>query len=287
MYCKKCGTLNEKDALFCKKCGTSLVLEYEDDNYQNLDKNEHKQKESKQSRPKSKTKVKNKVKKVKEKPHKQKNNRNKNNVVVEKKMGLFSKIFMFLLILLVIVLMIVCGGLGYKIYTDANIEVPNVVSMSYDEAYKTLKDKSLNVEKIEQKVDDDSKVGVVLTQSKKASKKVSKNTIIKVTVGVLDDTVTTMINVVGMNIDKAKNTLNHKNILYKISYEDIDSGEDNIVLKQSISPNSKIKNGQTVTLVISRLNKKEKDESETDATQDDSNNSEEESQKSNDLEDNE
>ena len=131
------------------------------------------------------------------------------------------------------------------------------------------------------KVDDDSKVGVVLTQSKKASKKVSKNTIIKVTVGVLDDTVTTMINVVGMNIDKAKNTLNHKNILYKISYQDIDSGEDNIVLKQSISPNSKIKNGQTVTLVISRLNKKEN------ATQDDSNNSEEESQKSNDLEDNE
>ena len=44
MYCKKCGVLNEDDALFCKKCGTSLVLEYEDDDYQNLEKNKSKNK---------------------------------------------------------------------------------------------------------------------------------------------------------------------------------------------------------------------------------------------------
>ena len=286
MYCKKCGVLNEDDALFCKKCGTSLVLEYEDDDYQNLEKNKSKNKNAKASKAKTKTKVKNKVKKVKQKSNRQNNKRGNNNVVVERKMGLFSKIVMFLLVLLVIALMVVCGGLGYKIYSDANIEVPNVISMSYDEAYNTLREHELNVEKVDKKVTDSTQVGVVLDQNKKANKKVSKNTIIKVYVGVLDDTEVVMINVVGMNIDKAKNSLNHKNISYKISYQDVDSGEDSIVLKQSISPNSKIKKGQTVTLIISRLDKKEKDESETDITKDDSSNSED-SQKSNDLEDNE
>ena len=48
MYCKKCGVLNEDDALFCKKCGTSLVLEYEDDDYQNLEKNKSKNKKAKE-----------------------------------------------------------------------------------------------------------------------------------------------------------------------------------------------------------------------------------------------
>ena len=286
MYCKKCGVLNEDDALFCKKCGTSLVLEYEDDDYQNLEKNKSKNKKAKASKAKTKTKVKNKVKKVKQKSNSQNNKRGNNNVIVERKMGLFSKIVMFLLVLLVIALMVVCGGLGYKIYSDANIEVPNVISMSYDEAYNTLREHELNVEKVDKRVTDSTQVGVVLDQNKKANKKVSKNTIIKVYVGVLDDTEVVMINVVGMNIDKAKNSLNHKNISYKISYQDVDSGEDSIVLKQSISPNSKIKNGQTVTLIISRLDKKEKDESETDITKDDSSNSED-SQKSNDLEDNE
>lgn len=286
MYCKKCGVLNEDDALFCKKCGTSLVLEYEDDDYQNLEKNKSKNKNAKASKAKTKTKVKNKVKKVKQKSNRQNNKRGNNNVIVKRKMGLFSKIVMFLLVLLVIALMVVCGGLGYKIYSDANIEVPNVISMSYDEAYNTLREHELNVEKVDKKVTDSTQVGVVLDQNKKANKKVSKNTIIKVYVGVLDDTEVVMINVVGMNIDKAKNSLNHKNISYKISYQDVDSGEDSIVLKQSISPNSKIKNGQTVTLIISRVDKKEKDESETDITKDDSSNSED-SQKSNDLEDNE
>ena len=286
MYCKKCGVLNEDDALFCKKCGTSLVLEYEDDDYQNLEKNKSKNKKAKASKAKTKTKVKNKVKKVKQKSNSQNNKRGNNNVIVKRKMGLFSKIVMFLLVLLVIALMVVCGGLGYKIYSDANIEVPNVISMSYDEAYNTLREHELNVEKVDKRVTDSTQVGVVLDQNKKANKKVSKNTIIKVYVGVLDDTEVVMINVVGMNIDKAKNSLNHKNISYKISYQDVDSGEDSIVLKQSISPNSKIKNGQTVTLIISRLDKKEKDESETDITKDDSSNSED-SQKSNDLEDNE
>lgn len=286
MYCKKCGVLNEDDALFCKKCGTSLVLEYEDDDYQNLEKNKSKNKNAKASKAKTKTRVKNKVKKVKQKSNRQNNKRGNNNVVVKRKMGLFSKIVMFLLVLLVIALMVVCGGLGYKIYSDANIEVPNVISMSYDEAYNTLRKHELNVEKVDKKVTDSTQVGVVLDQNKKANKKVSKNTIIKVYVGVLDDTEVVMINVVGMNIDKAKNTLNHKNILYKIFYQDVDSGEDSIVLKQSISPNSKIKKGQTVTLIISRLDKKAKEESETDITKDDSSNSED-SQKSNDLEDNE
>lgn len=286
MYCKKCGVLNEDDALFCKKCGTSLVLEYEDDDYQNLEKNKSKNQKVKPSKAKTKTKVKNKVKKVKQKSNRQNNKRGNNNVVVERKMGLFSKIVMFLLVLLVIALMVVCGGLGYKIYSDANIEVPNVVSMSYDEAYNTLREHELNVEKVDKKVTDSTQVGVVLDQNKKANKKVSKNTIIKVYVGVLDDTEVVMINVVGMNIDKAKNSLNHKNISYKISYQDVSEGENDVVLKQSISSNTKVKKGQVVSLVVSKLNKSTNDTIDTDKKSDDLNR-EDDNSDSNDIENNE
>ena len=278
MYCKKCGVLNEDDALFCKKCGTSLVLEYEDDDYQNLEKNKSKNKKAKASKAKTKTKVKSKVKKVKQKSNRRNNKRGNNNVIVERKMGLFSKIVMFLLILLVIALMVVCG--------DANIEVPNVISMSYDEAYNTLREHELNVEKVDKKVTDSTQVGVVLDQNKKANKKVSKNTIIKVYVGVLDDTEVVMINVVGMNIDKAKNTLNHKNISYKISYQDVSEGENDVVLKQSISSNTKIKKGQVVSLVVSKLNKSTNDTIDTDKKSDDLNNEDDDSD-SNDIENNE
>lgn len=243
MYCKKCGTENEKDALFCKKCGANLIEEYKNE----LDAKEPARKEKKQ-KTKTKTKVKNKVKKVKEKSGSKKG---KKQVVVERKMGLFSKIVMFLLILFVLGLLAVCGVLGYELYSNENIEVPNVVTMTYEEAEFTLSEKELNIEKSEKIVEDESQVGIVLEQSKKAGKKVSKNTVIKVTVGVLDDSITVP-DVVGMNLDQAKNELNHLDISYTVSYQEVDDGEDNIILKQSPKKNSKIKKGEKIALTVSK-----------------------------------
>ncbi len=264
MYCKKCGIRNEDDALFCKKCGASLIEEYKDDNYSSNDNKKDKTKRTNKSKPKTKVKIKNKVKKVKEKNN---SGRKGNQVVVERKMGIFSKIFMFLLIVIVFFLIVICGGLGYKIYSDENIEVPDVTNMTYKDAYSVLKSKDLNVFKQEKNVTDESKDGIVLSQSKKTPKKVSKNTVIKLTVGVFKEEKISMINVVGMNIDEAKNSLNHKNILYTILYKEVDSGKDGVVLSQSIRANTKISVRQKVSIVVSKLIEKN-DETSDNGTDD-------------------
>ena len=163
---------------------------------------------------------------------------------------------------------------------DTSVEGTYTIKMTGD-----ITDANGNVEKVDKKVTDSTQVGVVLDQNKKANKKVSKNTIIKVYVGVLDDTEVVMINVVGMNIDKAKNSLNHKNISYKISYQDVSEGENNVVLKQSISSNTKVKKGQVVSLVVSKLNKSTNDTIDTDKKSDDLNNEDDDSD-SNDIENN-
>lgn len=240
MYCRKCGTENEEDALFCKKCGTNLIEEYE---------KELEEEKKKKPKEKKKTKVKKKVKKKKGKPSRRKVKEKE--VIRERKMGPFAKLIMFLLLLFVLSLAIVCGGLGYKIYSDGNIEVPNVTTMTYEEAKSTLLEKNLNIEKQEKMVEEEEQVGIVLKQNKKPGKKVSKNAIIKVIVGVLDDSIVVP-NVVGMEFDQAKNTLNHLKISYSVSYKEVEDGEDRIVLSQSKKKGSKIRESDKILLTVSK-----------------------------------
>lgn len=238
MYCKKCGIENEEDALYCKRCGAALIEQYE---------KKEKEKKPKQ-KVKTKTKVKTKVKKKKTKPSKR---NNKKQVVTERKMGLLSKIVMFFLILLVLALAGISCLLGYRIYSDENIEVPDVTMMTYEEAESTLLEKNLNIDKKEKLVEEEAQDGVVIEQNKKPGKKVSKNTVIKVTVGVLNPSINVP-NVVGMSLDQAKNTLNHINISYSISYKEVEEEEDSIVLSQNPKKGNKIEKNEKVLLTVSK-----------------------------------
>ncbi len=244
MYCKKCGTENDKDALFCKRCGSNLIEEYNQ-------KSKEKEEKKKQNHRVNKVKVKKKVKKVKKRPLKSRRKRREKS---ERKMGLFSKVMMFFLVLLVMVLGSVCLILGYKVYSDENIEVPDLRNITYEEAKSTLLNKSLNIKRKEKIVEEEELVGTVLSQSKKPGKKVSKNTVIEVEVGTFDDFVVVP-NVVGMNLDKAKNTLKHLEILVSISYEEVSSGDSDIVLNQTPQKGKKIKRNETVELKVSKKEK--------------------------------
>lgn len=257
MYCKKCGIQNEADALFCKRCGSSLIEEYKNE----IDKKIKKEKKkTPKQKVKTKAKVKYKVKKVKEKT---KNKKSKDKVVVVKKMSFFSKVVMFLLIFMILFLLFVCGVLGYQLYTNENIEVPNIVEMTYDEAKSTLSNKKLNIERSDKVVDDESQVGIILEQSKNPGDKVSKNTVIKVVVGVLDSYIS-IPDVVGMNLDEAKNVLNHQSISFTISYQEVEDGEVNIVLKQNPKKNTKIERKEKVELVVSKKHEDELTNTEDD-----------------------
>ena len=107
---------------------------------------------------------------------------------------------------------------------------------------------------IEKTTQDENEVGLIIKQNKKAGSKVMENTVIKLTVGVLDTKITVP-DVEDLPLDEALKLLNKNNIKYEIKYETSD--EENIVLKQSIKAGKKIENTETVIITVSK-----KDETE-------------------------
>lgn len=235
-YCPKCGIKNDEDSFFCKRCGFPLDEEVENYNQSSP--------KVKQKRGKNKTKTKTKTKvKYKDNNEKQKG-----------KMSFFQSFMMFFFILLSIVALGAATFLGYYIYQRQNIVVPDVIGYTYENAVSTLKESKLEAQMINQTVTDEDEVGVVIKQNKKAGSKVMENTIIKLTVGVLDNKVTVP-DVKGLSLSEAITSLNKNKVKYKIEYETTDE-EENIVLKQSIKSGKKIENSQTVVITVSKKEEK-------------------------------
>lgn len=206
MICKTCGFDNDKNALFCRKCHANLVEayleDYEnnkayrfDDDYfedeesekQNNDKNNNQN--NKGNKTKTKTKTKNKTKTKEKERTKKEKGRNKNNTVYKEKTPFATKFLIVLMTLIILGLSAVIAFVGYKYYEkNYNIEVPNLVGLTYEQAEVKLAKKDLDITKKEVEVEDESEVGKVISQNKKEGKKVKKNTIIKVKVGVLKET---------------------------------------------------------------------------------------------------
>lgn len=232
MYCPKCGLENDEDAFYCKKCGFPL-----DEELETYEPNS-KTKVKKHTKTKTKNHTKTKVK------YKDKNNKQKG------KMSFFQKFMMFFFILLSIAALGTAGYLGYYIYQNQNIVVPSVLGYSYEKAEATLKENKLQAEKIEKLTTDETEVGIVIKQSKNGGSKASENTVIKLTVGVLDTKVTVP-SVVNLSMEDAIKKLIKNNVKYKIIYETSDKDEGT-VLKQSIKANTKIENTETITITISK-----------------------------------
>ena len=252
-YCPKCGIENDNDSFFCKRCGFPLDEEVE--NY-----NQKEDKKVKQKRGKTKTKSKNKTKtKVKYK--------DRNNDKQKGKMSFFQSFMMFFFILLSIAALGIAAYLGYYIYQNQNIVVPDVVGYSYNQAEKALRENKLQAQIVEETVTDEDEVGIVIKQNKKAGSKVMENTVIKLTVGVLDTKVTVPY-VTGLTLDEALEKLNENNVKYEIVYK-TSTEENNLVLDQSIRSGKKIENTETVTITVSKNEDTNADEDQS--TNDNSN----------------
>ena len=236
IYCPKCGKANDEDSFYCSRCG--FPLDEDPQNYNQTDNSNSEQKRS-HTKTKSKSHTKTKVK-----------YKDKDNGKEKGKMSFFQSFMMFFFILLSICALGAAAYLGYYIYQNQNIVVPNVTGYSYNAAQSTLKDLKLQAEKVEQTVTDKDEVGVVIKQSKKAGSKAMENTVIKLTVGVLDTKVTVPY-VTGSSLTEALNALNKNNVKYKIVYETSDK-DNNIVLDQSVKAGKKIENTETVTIIVSK-----------------------------------
>ena len=231
--CPVCHTENEEDAIYCKKCAHPLL-----EDGKNKDKNKQsKEKVKKQKKVKTKTRYKTKVQKEKAPKDKQKS-------------SFFSKFLVFILLLIVIALAGALGVFAYHYYQENNIEVPNVVALSYEEATSILSNSKLSYQQKTEFTTDQEEVGVVIKQSKRASSKTHENAVITLTVGILDTHVKVP-DVRGMQLDDALNSLNKAGISYQLVYEESDEDE-NTILKQSVRPGKEIENTESVILTVSK-----------------------------------
>ena len=237
--CPKCYTENEEDAIYCKKCASLLT----EDKNSNKDKEKKHVKKDKKVKKKVKTKYKTKVVKEKGSTEKQKS-------------SFFSKFLVFILLIIVIALAGIASVFAYHYYQENNIEVPSVVGYSYEEATAILDEAKLSYQQKEELTTDESEVGVVIKQSKRAGSKTHENAVITLTVGVLDSRVEVP-DVRGMMLEDAIKTLNHAGISYQLVYKESNKDE-NVILKQSIRPGKEIDNSESVTLTVS-VSKKEDD----------------------------
>lgn len=240
--CPNCYTENEEDAIYCKKCASLL----NEDKNSNKDKEKKHVKKDKKVKKKVKTKYKTKIVKDKGSSEKQKS-------------SFFSKFLVFILLIIVIALAGIASVFAYHYYQENNIEVPSVVGYSYEEATAILGEAKLSYQQKEELTTDESEVGVVIKQNKRAGSKTHENAVITLTVGVLDSRVEVP-DVRGMMLEDAINTLNHAGISYQLVYKESNKDE-NVILKQSIRPGKEIDNSESVTLTVS-VSKKEDDTNE-------------------------
>ena len=271
IICPNCKTENDDDAKFCKNCGYYFL---EENNKQDNNKRESKKKDKVKHKTKTKNKTKVKKEKVKTPKNKQYNDKPKSSI--------FTKILLLFFILLSIGLLVIASILGYHYYEENNIEVPNVIGYSYEEATVILDTANLSYEMKEVETTNQEEVGIVIKQSKKGGSKTHENAVITLTVGVLDNHVTVP-NVIGMTLEEATSTLNKNNISYRIEYEETTDEENNTVIKQSIRAGKKIENTEIITITVARNtnNNSDTDNNETNNEETDNNNKEDESSNQN------
>ena len=247
IICPNCKTENEDDAKFCKNCGYYFL---EENNKQDNNKRESKKKDKVKHKTKTKNKTKGKKEKVKTPKNKQYNDKPKSSI--------FTKILLLFFILLSIGLLVIASILGYHYYEENNIEVPNVIGYSYEEATVILDTANLSYEMKEVETTNEDEVGIVIKQSKKGGSKTHENAIITLTVGVLDNHVTVP-DVIDMSLEEATNILNANNISYRIEYEETTNEENNTVISQSIRAGKKIENTEIITITVARNIKNDND----------------------------
>lgn len=149
------------------------------------------------------------------------------------------------------------GGKGTATQqTDSEmVKVPDVTGKTYEEAQKELNKYDLGIHKSTAPSDTVEK-GKIISQDPADGKKVKKHTTVNVVISSGEEAKTTTIpNVVGMSEADAEKALQDKNLVVKkgdpVYSDNVEQGE---VVSVSPSEGAEVKEGTTVTLVISKGN---------------------------------
>ena len=110
---------------------------------------------------------------------------------------------------------------------------------------------NLMPKKIETETQDQTKDNIVLKQNKKPGTKTRKNKTIKVYIGKYTKTYITE-NYTGKNINEVMSILDNNNIKYEIKYKETNDYENYIVISQTPSKNTKLKDKEVIVLTVAK-----------------------------------
>lgn len=129
----------------------------------------------------------------------------------------------------------------------ADVSVPDVVGLDYDEAQSQLRELGLSVSR--QNVDNDAPTGEVVDSNPSGGSAVAPGT--KVTLSVSNGT-SSVPNVVGQSESKAKSTLKKAGFKVRVTYRTTSSDPDGTVLDQNPGSGSKQTPGATITIFVAK-----------------------------------
>jgi serine/threonine-protein kinase len=128
----------------------------------------------------------------------------------------------------------------------SDVTVPSVIGLSFDQATKALRDQGFLVSRKD--VDSEEPKDTVVDQSPSGSAPKGSTIQLSVSKGPKESTVP---DVTSQDESSARSALESAGFKVAVQREQVtDPGLDGIVLSQSPSPNSKAKQGSTVTIVV-------------------------------------
>lgn len=148
-----------------------------------------------------------------------------------------------------LLLFVILSSTLFIYFKDNYNIVPDVVGMNSEEAIKRLEEFDFK-EDIEEKEVDDNNVGKIIDQENKGEF-LKKKSLIKLTLGVSSELVS-MRNVVGMNIEDAKKTLNEIDIDVNVTETHDDNVPVGVVISQVNPEGEKIRRGSIVEVLVSK-----------------------------------
>jgi beta-lactam-binding protein with PASTA domain/predicted Ser/Thr protein kinase len=130
----------------------------------------------------------------------------------------------------------------------SDVTVPSVIGLTFDQATRTLRDQGFLVSRKD--VDSDQPQDTVVDQSPSGSAPKGSTIELSVSKGPKESTVP---DVTSQDEASARATLESAGFKVAVQHQDVtDPGLDGIVLSQSPTPNSKARQGSTVTIVVGK-----------------------------------
>ena len=143
------------------------------------------------------------------------------------------------------------GGAG-----NDQVDVPNIVNQSQDDATRQLTNIDLKVGQITQKACEDAAKGNICEQNPTAGTKVDKNTAVDIVVSTGAPKVAVP-SVLGQDVDKATETLEGDKYGFVVKTKQEESAEEpGTVLSQDPKLGEEVEKGSTITLTIAKAEEK-------------------------------